>query len=456
MTSWDDFRKWFNRSFWRAFKNRTLPIRVPETAADREATVRRVFDSIHSARYASSIPEAEIVSNKGYGVARTIPVFCIEDYIVYYFCIKELEDVLCGNRTENTFGGWTLGGRMRQLEELEVKFGTGFYGSRYSFNPFAWVQAFGEFNSLLYAQLDTGEFSHVLQFDLANFYDCIRLDILERWIREECPKEKGWIIALLFYFLNQWNRRKTGLHPQAVGIPQDALADCSRILANYYLQQYDNFAAAICAKANAVYFRYADDQMILLRNTRVVERLMLLLSRNLDRYGLRINQKKVELWDVRKLQEHRCRKLQELFAKKGDNKDPALVREFVERYLKMTAEDVKRSWNGGLPILNRLLWANLESLPEGLYEPILIRLTSDDYLLGADKGKLVRIHELNLRRKQPPDFFRRIRDLSAKCVHNGFLYEALSFSMEIKNDDLSKYLQSRLEKVEKDMLSNEL
>ena len=26
--------------------------------------------------------------NKGQGVARTIPVFCIEDYIVYYFCIK--------------------------------------------------------------------------------------------------------------------------------------------------------------------------------------------------------------------------------------------------------------------------------------------------------------------------------------------------------------------------------
>jgi hypothetical protein len=122
----------------------------------------------------------------------------------------------------------------------------------------------------------------------------------------------------------------------------------------------------------------------------------------------------------------------------------------------MSEEDVKRSWNGGLPILNRLLWANLESLPEGLFEPILTRLTSDDYLLGADKGKLVRIHELNLRRKQPLDLFQRIHDLSAKCVHNGFLYEALSFSRTLKNNELSKYLQSRLEKVEKDMLSNEL
>jgi hypothetical protein len=29
---------------------------------------------------------------------------------------------------------------------------------------------------------------------------------------------KGWIIALLFYLLNYWNRRNTGLHPQAVGL----------------------------------------------------------------------------------------------------------------------------------------------------------------------------------------------------------------------------------------------
>jgi len=183
---------------------------------------------------------------------------------------------------------------------------------------------------------------------------------------------------------------------------------------------------------------------------------MLLLSRNLDRYGLRVNQRKIELWEVRELEEYRCRNLQGIFAKKGDNKNPALVREFVERYLKISEEALKRSWNGGLPVLNRLLWANLESLPQRLYEQILVLLTSDDYLLLADSQKLVRVHELNLKRKQPLDLFRRIHDLSTNCVHNGFLYEALSFSRILKNSGLTDYLQSRLEKVEKDMLSNEL
>ena len=248
--NWEQFNKWFNGDFWRAFRNRTFPIHVPGKI-DREPTVRRVYESIISARYAASIPEAEIVMNKGHGVARTIPVFCIEDYIVFYFCIKELEDVLCGNRTENTFGGWTLGGRMRKLEDDDVAFDSGFSSARYSFNPRAWTAAFGEFNSLLFAQLDTGEYTHVFQFDLSNFYDCVRLDILERWIREESTASKGWVIALLFFFLNQWNRKNTGLHPQAVGIPQDALADCSRILANFYLQKYDKFAANVCKAGDA-------------------------------------------------------------------------------------------------------------------------------------------------------------------------------------------------------------
>jgi hypothetical protein len=254
-----DFRRWFNRSFWRAFQNPSFPIKTPQTPCEKDALVDAVYAVIASAGYSPSIPETEIVMNKGFGVTRTVPVFCIEDYCVYHFCIKELEDVLCGNRTDNTFGGWTLGGKLRAQEADEIECESSEYG-RYGFNPEAWKQAFGQFNSLLFAQLDQDAYSHVLQFDLSNFYDAVRLDMLERWIREEADASKGWIISLLFYFLNNWNRRNTGLHPQAVGLPQDALADCSRILSNYYLQRYDKFAANVCAKSGALYFRYADDR----------------------------------------------------------------------------------------------------------------------------------------------------------------------------------------------------
>lgn len=451
---WEDFNRWFNRDFWRAFKNRTFPIRIPKTPADKQETVRRVFESVKSARYAPSIPEAEIVMNKGHGVARTIPVFCIEDYIIFYFCIKELEEIISGNRTDHTFGGWTLGGRLRKLEDIDVECDTGFSSARYAFNPRAWTAAFGEFNALLFAQLENGSYTHVLQFDLSNFYDCVRLDILERSIREDAPADKGWVIALLFYFLNQWNRRNTGLHPQGVGIPQDALADCSRLLANYYLQKYDRFAAAICAKAGASYFRYADDQMILVNGTTAIDAIMLLLTRNLDRHGLRVNQKKVEIWTVEELQEHRCRDIQAIFANKGDNKDSKLVRTFVDAYLKLSDEKLKSTWNGGLPLLNRLLWANIESLPKKQFDTLLTRFTTRKYLLRAEREKLVRVSQLNSKRKKPINLNRRIRKLGQETMHNAFHYEALGYAHAIKEKDLMAFFTNRISEIEKQMDSS--
>ena len=453
---WEEFSRWFNHDFWRAFKNHTFPIEIPKTGADKKAKVRDVFESVKSARYAASIPETEIVINKGHGVARTVPVFCIEDYIVYYFCIKELEDIISGNRTEHTFGGWTLGGKLRKQEDLDVQFDTGLSNARYSFNPRAWISAFGEFNSLLFSQFDTDTYTHVLQFDLSNFYDCVRLDILERWIREDAPPDKGWIIALLFYFLNQWNRRNTGLHSQGVGIPQDALADCSRLLANYYLQRYDKFAAHICLQADANYFRYADDQMILLNGTERTEELMLLLTRTLDQYGLRVNQKKVVLWRVEDLERHRCRNIQAIFAKKGDNKDLELVRKFVDAYLKLSAKQLADTWNEGLPLLNRLLWANLESLPQKLFNKILTRYTHESYLLQADRGKLTRIHKLNQKRKRPVNLRKRLTDLGKVKVHNDFHYECLGFAREIKNRPMVKFFSNRLREIEQQMESKQI
>ena len=452
----ESFARYFNHDFLKAFKNKAFPIKIPKTGKEKADLVKKVYTSISSARYAPSIPETEIVINKGHGIARTVPVFCIEDYCVYYFCIKELENVLCGKRTDNTFGGWTLGGGLRQQEQSEIECESSEYG-RYSFNPQAWIMAFGEFNSLLFSQLDQRNYSHVLQLDLSNFYDSVRLDMLERWIREEADSYQGWIIALLFYLLNHWNRRNTGLHPQAVGLPQDALADCSRISSNYYLQKYDKFAATVCVKAGALYFRYADDQMILLNDPAKVDGLLLLLTRHLDRYGLRVNQKKVVLWTATKLQQHRCRLIQAIFAKKGDNKNSVLVRKFVDAVLAIPMSNIKKTWNSGLPLLNRLLWANLESLPNNIFEKIVVRFTSKQYLLNADHKKLLRVYQLlDSKRSCRIDLSKRLQNLGKKSVHNAYHYEALTFAISIKDVALETFLKRRLDSLEKQMNEDEI
>ena len=451
----EDFNRWFNSSFWKAFKNQAFPLTTPKTEADRRQLLDKVYRSVLSARYAPSPPEAEIVINKGHGVARTVPVFCIEDYCIYYFCIKELESVLCVNRTENTFGGWSLGGKLREQENSDIECELTEYG-RYSFNPHAWIDAFGQWNSLLFSQLDARNYSHVLQYDLANFYDCVRLDILERWIREEADCKKGWIISLLFYLLNHWNRRNTGLHPQSVGLPQDVMADCSRILANYYLQKYDRFAAALCSKSSALYFRYADDSMILMNEPDKREGLLLLITRQLDRYGLRVNQKKVFLWETPELEKNRCRKIQAIFAEKGDSKKPALVRKFAESYLAIPKPKLQHTWNHGHPLLNRLLFANLESLPKRLFEKMVVRLTSDEYLLLMKHHKLVRIHQLNGMRRTPIDFTARLMALGEKSVHNAFHYEVIAFAKAIKATELAAFFKLRLDVIEQLMAGDEV
>ena len=116
----DDFLRWFNRDFWKAFRRWSSPLQIPPTKEEKVRLVNRVFEAVQSAQYSPSVPKIEIVSNKGMGVARYVPVFCIEDYCVYYFCLKELEEVLCRERVTNTFGGWTLGGQLPRAEHEEV------------------------------------------------------------------------------------------------------------------------------------------------------------------------------------------------------------------------------------------------------------------------------------------------------------------------------------------------
>lgn len=444
-----DFNRWFNNDFWKAFRKKVIPIQVPKNKSEREAIIEKVFNSVSSARYVPSIPEFEIILNKGFGVARTVPVFCIEDYCVYYFCIKELENILCVNRTKNTFGGWKLGGELRKKEQNEIKCESTDYG-RYSFNPLAWAQAFGEFNAILYSQIDQTSYSHVLQLDLANFYDCIRLDILERRIREEAGASQGWIISLLFYLLNHWNRRNTERHPQTVGLPQDALADCSRILANYYLQKYDVYAETICTNLGAIYLRYADDQIILLNDQSLVEFILLLLTRQLDKFGLRVNQKKVVIWERGEFLKHRFRDIHKIFSEIDSNKDPSLVEQFVREYLKIQQNDLEKSWNGGLPLLNRLVFANLENIPKDLFDPILSRFTSEKYLLLADASKIKRVYELNKLSSNPIDFEQILKDMAKRSVHNAFHYELISFSKDINNNDLREYCEKRIRSIEEE------
>jgi len=145
------------------------------------------------------------------------------------------------------------------------------------------------------------ELRYFVEFDVANFYDTINLDILERKIRAAIPREKNEIVDLLFVFLRNWNRHFEGYGCKSVGIPQDDIGDCSRMLANFYLREYDEFMLATLQDTTRCerYLRYADDQIIMAETPDDARRILFQASTELHKIGLNINSGKVHHFSSR-------------------------------------------------------------------------------------------------------------------------------------------------------------
>ena len=130
------------------------------------------------------------------------------------------------------------------------------------------------------------------------------------------------------------------------------------------------------------------------------------------------------------------------------------MRKFVEAYLALTPTELDGTWNEGMPLLNRLLWAKLDSLPRSLFNRMMVRLTAQRFLLQADVQKLKRLSKLNALRTPPIDLDKRIRTIASRTVHNAFHHEARSFAQEIGNPILQKFLVERIDELSRIMKSN--
>lgn len=366
----NNFKKYFNRDFWKAFQDKQSFFNLPKKQK-KDEFIEQLYNEIIERKYYPSVPHCYIDIDKGNGVTRIVPVFALKDYCAYYYCIKKIEDKIAYNRVENTFGGWTLGGLMRKSEDDEMEkrkkdfnrhedFVAELHGisvNEYSFNPAAWARAYGDLNSKLYATARSGNYKYVAELDIANYYDSIRLDILEMRVREIVNESHADTISLLFHFLNYWNRNTNLYNKQTVGIPQDAMGDCSRILANFYLQPYDKYVFDLCKQNRYKYLRYADDQFLFSVNKDDLLLLIFKVSKKLNGLGLSINQKKVKIRTTEELIVHRSFRIFDLLKNDKDKRDKSKVEKFIDCYLdildKSGLENMKDS---GIPMLNRALF----------------------------------------------------------------------------------------------------
>ena len=174
---------------------------------------------------------------------------------------------------------------------------------------------------------------------------------------------------------------------------------------------------------------------------------MLLLTRRLDKFGLRVNQKKIVFWSSSKLIQYRCRDIQKIFAKKTDRKNKDLILRFVTNYLLLTDDELNLTWNNGVPLLNRLLWADIEKLSSELFEQVFQKLIYKKFLQLATSKQLIRISELNNHRKCPINLNLLIKEIAGTSVHNSFHYEALFYARELKDNELEAFLDKRIERL---------
>ncbi|MFZ9180944.1 MAG: RNA-directed DNA polymerase [Rickettsiales bacterium] len=231
------------------------------------------------------------IKDRNTNIVRRVVDFKFRDFFLYYYLVYQLQDEIAENRVENTFGGFRFGNALKTKENEDTRvIEEEIYPTM---DKHTWSKIYGEFNSILLSSTNDERYKYVAELDIANFYDNINLSLLEEAIRHKANNSKAKIISLLFYFLQFWDKKYHFYNARTAGIPQDIAGDASRLLANFYLQIYDDYIYKKCQSFDIKYIRYADDQVFFSNDQESLKKVVYLASRYLSKIHLNINNKKV-------------------------------------------------------------------------------------------------------------------------------------------------------------------
>ncbi|MBP9759319.1 RNA-directed DNA polymerase [Candidatus Dojkabacteria bacterium] len=431
-----------DKKFWKWIRENS-PKKYP-SISDKDNFLTGLYKKISNRTYYPNPPEEYITINKGCGILRVIPALNLEDLCVYYFCARKLEKYIAVNRVSGTFGGFGLSGKLRQIEENEVKglrnqfdiitIGDAQYVFKEingymnlsSLNPKAWFAEWGDFTNKLYFTCSKYQEGFVAELDISNFYDSIQLDNLEYKLRKYVPHSCNDVIYLVSHFLKFWNRHINFYRQQGAGIPQDTFGECSRILANFYLQSYDKQISDFCKKKDAEFFRYADDQIIFADSKEVLEEIVAKASSFLMREGLNFNQKKIKIMTIKEFKKYYAFENFLKLAQKNAKKIDLTILERQINYYLRNSNKLKKS---GLSLLRRIIKVlnNINKKPKNfsnLKKYILSKFIVGNYLVST--GDLNKI--FNILSKSEKNKMIKLLDISIESSwYTDHLYNLKSF-----------------------------
>lgn len=434
MLDFKNFKKYIDQRFWKHIHKETL-IPYKGSIPNRNQFLKQLYTDIEKMRYVPSPPRGYVVSHKQNLVVRFIPTLRREDYCLYFFCIKCLEDEIAKNRIKGTYGGWRLGGKIRKMENFDDAPSA----PDNSYNKLAWKQAWTDYQKKAFLFHRNNRYNFFIVFDIANFYDSVRLRRLETLIREAVGKGKTHVVTLLFYFLSNWGKRDLNYERQNVGLPQDEVGDCSRILANFYLQNYDRTIYKVVSERNSGYLRYADDQIIASPDEKTAKEIMFIASKELTKLGLNLNASKAKFFNK---DEFYTFWSFDIFKLLEDINDANKIREAWKLYTDRLNQNIKFKHD---TVLKRLLNCNLNRIPIEVRDEILTAAKQKDFITNAKEYYLKRIYKF-IERGQKKDFLQYLNELSDDILFNEYHLRIMKFAKDNKVD--RKYL----DKVNKNFL----
>jgi Reverse transcriptase (RNA-dependent DNA polymerase) len=398
----------------------SIPIKQKKT---KNEFCNELLEKLNQKKYSPSVPRNYLVQGKELMVSRIIPILEIKDYCVYYYCVKKLEAFIEKSRVEDTFGGFSMGGALRKNEDMEfAELANQDSISNYPFNPVAWAKEWGDFQNKIYTYSNLDTYTYYLKFDIANFYDCINLNYLESKIRASSDSNSTGIIDLMFYFLRNWNKDFESYKTKNIGLPQDEVGDCSRVLANFYLHEYDKYMKIEAEKLNCKIVRYSDDQVIFSKDEYSARKLLFLASNYLSKINLNINSKKIDIFkDTNSFNDYWSFDVYELLA------DPKVktIEKAIEVYFYRKEQNTKFKATSIIKkIVNVLVKSNL-TIDLGKLKMIEAEITKESVLSSSPSYFLDNINKL-LEPRSRAGLVNKLHQISKVTFFNHFHYSLIN------------------------------
>jgi len=430
--SQQDFLNLFSSSLYdKVVKENVCRSKMHITKGEYKEILKKLYEELISYEYIPSPIEEKVFIYKSDKVARILPVMNIKDELVYYFACKMIEEEIAVNRVEHTFGGWRLGNEIKLQEDAEIDY------VYKSYNPYMWRENWKQFQNILNIELnDIDDESLILKLDIANFYDSININLLEKKLLSTIGPDKIEYINILIYLLKNWNIKAEKYNLKSVGIPQNQFGDQSRLLANFYLQGYDIKVKEICDKSNAKYLRYADDQIIILQDRSKLNDILYVISKELNNIGLNLNASKVK--------EYNRESIRTWYAipifQKIDNEEYNDAADLFLNYIDMHKEFNTYS------VLKKFINIDMKKISISNRNRIKAILTEYDFLKTGNEYMFIRIYNL-LREDEKEELINTLIEISKETTYNGFHYECINFFEKIKKNIEAEIVKLRLDEI---------